>query len=379
MTFLERLRSLAWFLIAAAWFLFSDLVAQRAASGFTLGDWQEPLYRLCLLFLLIVGYWAMSRIGQRNMDPAQATALAPRPGGRGEFALGAALGWSGVVACVLPAALIGGLVFTAFTNTHQFWLLIPNLIALAAGTLAIEIAFRGYPFLRLTEAMGPVLGAFFMAAVYAIWRTHAAPATTASVLVSFFLGLVLAFAVLRTRALWVGWGFHFAWVAVMTMLFGLPVAGSLNFSPILVTNSVGPPWITGDGQGPEASLFGVLVSFLLLFVMVRFTSDLYYKYGFPQIVPAGIPIDLEAAARRQHEAAMAQSEPQPPSLVQILPAQPAESPQWNPQPPPAAPNPPDLAPAAPSQPEPAAPSEQPGEDGPPAVPPFSESDTESPR
>lgn len=376
MTFVERLRALSWFLIAAAWFLFSDLVAQRAAAGFTLGDWQEPLYRLSLLFLLIVGYWLMSRIGQRKLDPAHSIALPARPGGRAEFALGAALGWSGVVACVLPTALIGGLVFTAFTSAHQFWLLIPNLIALAAGSLAIEVAFRGYPFLRLTEAMGPTLGAFFMAVVYAIWRTHAGAATTASVLVSFFLGLVLALAVLRTRALWVGWGFHFAWVAAMTILFGLPVSGSLDYSPILVANNPGPPWITGDGQGPEASLFGVLVSFILIFVVIRVTGDLHYRYGLPPIVAKGIPVDLQAAALRQHEAAMP---PQPPSLVQILPAQPVEAPVPHPVLIPAPPPQPSDPAATPSSYESAAPSEQPGEVGPPADRLFTESDTESPR
>lgn len=322
MTFLERLRALVWFLLAAAWFLFSDLVASRAAGGLTSGDLEEPLYRILLLFLLIVGYWIMSRLGQRRMDPAKATALVPRPGGFGEFALGAALGWAGVVACVLPTALIGGLVITVFTNQHQFFVAILDLIALAAGTLAIETAFRGYPFLRLVEAMGAPLGAFFMAVVYAIWRTHTALIpTAASVLVSFFLGLILAIAVLRTRALWVGWGFHFAWIATMSMLFGLPISGSMNYSPIFVTNAVGPPWITGGTQGPEASGFAVLVSLLLLFWMVRLTSDLKHKYGYAEIVPAGIPVDIDAAARQQHEAAMGEAEPRPPGLVQILPAE----------------------------------------------------------
>ncbi|MGB7137141.1 MAG: CPBP family intramembrane glutamic endopeptidase [Acidobacteriaceae bacterium] len=372
MSFFERLGALVWFLIAAAWFLFSDLVAQRAAAGFTLGNWQEPLYRLCLLFLLIVGYWVMSRIGQRQMAPAKATALAPRPGALGEFGLGAALGWSGVVLCVLPTALIGGLVISAFTNAHQFWLLIPDLIALAAGTLAIEIAFRGYPFLRLAEAMGPGLGALFMAVIFAIWRTHTAPATTATVLVSFFLGWVLAVAVLRTRALWVGWGFHFAWIAAMAMLFGLPAAGTLDYSPVLLTNTIGPPWITGGSEGPEGSAFAVLVSCLLIFAMMRYTSDLKYKYGFPEIVPGGVPVDLDAAARRQHEAAMAESQPQKPSLVQILPAQPVEPWQAPVQDPPP---PPSSQPATSES----KPGEQPGEDGLPPEPPFSESDSESPR
>jgi membrane protease YdiL (CAAX protease family) len=320
-TFLERLRALVWFLVAAAWFLFSDLTASRAAVGLNSGDLEEPLYRILLLFLLVVGYWIMSRIGQRRIDPAKTTALAPRPGWLGEFALGAALGWAGVLACVLPAALIGGFVITLFTNAHQFFVAALDLIALAAGTLAIEIAFRGYPFLRLVEAMGSTTGAFFMAVVYAIWRTHAAPTTTASVLVSLFLGLVLALAVLRTRALWVGWGFHFAWIASMSMLFGLPISGPINYSPVLVTNATGPAWISGGSQGPEGSAFAVLISFLLLFWMVRLTSDLKHKYGYAEIVPRGIPVDIDAAARQQHEAAMGEAEPRPPSLVQILPAE----------------------------------------------------------
>ncbi len=347
MTFLERLRALVWFLLAAAWFLFSDLAASRAASGLTSGDLEEPLYRILLLFLLVVGYWAMSRIGQRKMDPATTTALAPRKGWLGEFALGAAIGWAGVVACVLPAALIGGLVITAFTNAHQYFVAILDVVALAAGTLAIEIAFRGYPFLRLVDAMGPTLGAFFMAVVYAIWRTHTAPTTTASVLVSFFMGLILAVAVLRTRALWVGWGFHFAWIATMSMLFGLPISGSMNYSPILVTNARGPAWISGGGQGPEGSAFAVLVSFLLLFWMVRLTGDLKHKYGYAEIVPGGIPVDIDAAARRQHEAAMGEVEPHPPNLVQILPAEPPgliSRPAISPQPAPEAPSPGNLSP-----------------------------------
>jgi uncharacterized protein len=133
--------------------------------------------------------------------------------------------------------------------------------------------------------------------------------------------VILAVAVLRTRALWVGWGFHFAWIATMSMLFGLPVSGSMSYSPIIVTNARGPAWISGGGQGPEGSAFAVLVSFLLLFWIVRLTGDLKHKYGYAEIVPGGIPVDIDAAARRQHEAAMGEMEPRPPTLVQIFPAE----------------------------------------------------------
>ncbi|HTV81829.1 MAG TPA: CPBP family intramembrane glutamic endopeptidase [Acidobacteriaceae bacterium] len=320
MTFAERLRALGWFLLGAAWFLFADLVSFRAANGITEGDLQDPLYRIFLLFLLILGYRTMSRVGQPRKSGARATGLAVRPGWGREWALGAALGWGGVVACVLPAALIGGLVVRAFTNPHQFWMIAVDVVALGAGTLAIEAAFRGYPFQRLTEAMGSAVATLFQAVVYALWWTRQAPATAAMLLTAFLLGWALALGALRTRALWVSWGLHFAWAAAIGILFGLPLAGPLSYSPVIVTNSHGPTWVTGDGQGPESSLFGVLAAAALVIAVMWGTSDLKYKFGFDEIVPGGIPVDLDAAARQQHEAAMAQAEPAEPKLVQILPA-----------------------------------------------------------
>jgi uncharacterized protein len=318
-TFLARLAALGWFLVAAAWFLFSDLVAIRAASGLNFGDWFEPLYRIFLLFLLILGYSLMSLLARRGVPPRKSIGLERRPGSWGEFALGAALGWGGVVACVLPAALVGGLVFTVFTNSHQYLVAVADLIALAAGSLAIEVAFRGYAFRRLVDAMGPAMATLFLAAIFAIWRTHATPTTTAAVVVSFLLGWTLALAALRTRAVWVSWGISFAWGTSMSLLFGLPVAGGMNYSPIFVTNALGPAWVSGGVQGPEGSAFGVLVALLLLIVTVHATGDLHYKYAFSEVVPGGIPVDIDAAARQQHEAAMG-PQPAEPQLVQILPA-----------------------------------------------------------
>jgi len=47
-------------------------------------------------------------------------------------------------------------------------------------------------------------------------------------------------------------------------------------------------------------------------------------------VPGGIPVDIDAAARRQHEAAMGTAaEPAAPTLVQILPVTPAPASNGN--------------------------------------------------
>lgn len=327
MTFAERLRALGWFLLGAAWFLCADLVSFRAANGITQGDLQDPLYRAFLLFLLVLGYRFMARLSQRKRSASRATGLAVRPGWGREWSLGAAVGWGGVVVCVLPTALIGGLVVRAFTNPHQFWMMVVDVVALGAGTLAIEVAFRGYPFQQLIEAMGPAMGTLFMAAVYALWWTRQAPVTAAMLLTTFLLGWALALGALRTRALWVSWGLHFAWAAAMGILFGLPLAGPLSYSPVIVTNSQGPGWLTGGGQGPESSLFGVLAAAALVVAVTWATSDLKYKYGFDEMVPGGIPVDTDAAARQQHEAAMATAAPAEPQLVQIMPAQGASAAQ----------------------------------------------------
>ena len=326
MTFFERLRALGWFLVASAWFMFSDVIAARAASGLTFGSFYEPLYRIFLLFLLLFGYSVMSRFTDRNMPAPKALGLDARPGWWREWALGSAIGWGAVVACVLPTALIGGLIVTIFTNSHQVVTAVFDLIAMLAGTLALELTFRGYAFRQLVVAMGPAMGTFFMAVIFCIWRTHTAPVTTAIVVVSFLLGWALALAALRTQAIWVSWGLHFAWIAVMSLLFGLPVAGPMNESPIFVTNASGPAWITGSTQGPEGSAFAVIIGVLLLIVVFRVTDELHHRYGHPEIVPGGIPVDIEAASRRQHESAMASAAPQAPPLVQIASAPPS-SPQ----------------------------------------------------
>jgi hypothetical protein len=52
----------------------------------------------------------------------------------------------------------------------------------------------------------------------------------------------------------------------------------------------------------------------------QITRELSYRYNAPILVPAGIPVDLDAAARRQHDVATRSDLPEIKPLVQILPA-----------------------------------------------------------
>ncbi|HEX3438348.1 MAG TPA: type II CAAX endopeptidase family protein [Pseudacidobacterium sp.] len=316
----RRLRSFSWFAIAAIYFVFAQQVALRAANGLSSGDWYLLVNSLILLFLLLIGYAGMGYAAQHQQQPLKAMGLARREGWKREFGLGAALGWSGVVACVLPIALLGSLIVTVWTERHQFFLLFVNVATLAVSALAEEIAFRGYPFQRLIESVGPTLATLLMSVLFAVMHLLNTNATAASTLVTILAGWLLSIAYLRTRALWLPWGLHFGWSASMGILFGLPVSGMAVFNPVISSNTVGPMWLTGGGYGPEGSAIAVIVLLALMVVLVKVTRDYAHKYAQPVIVPGGIPVDVDAIARRQHETAMGTVAPAEQHLVQIAPA-----------------------------------------------------------
>jgi hypothetical protein len=54
-------------------------------------------------------------------------------------------------------------------------------------------------------------------------------------------------------------------------------------------------------------------------VLFRVTDDLNFLHNAPVFEPGGVPVDIDAIARAQHEAAMGPAEPAAPTLVQIQP------------------------------------------------------------
>ncbi len=315
-----RIRAFGWFLFACFYAVFAHQLAARFAHLIAPAA-VALTSRLLFLLLLLVGFAAMGATGQRQPAPVAAMGLPGRPGYGREWALGAALGWSGVVAAILPSAIAGGLLVSIAPGGAQTaGRLLFAILALLAAALTQELLFRGYPFQRLMEAIGLTLATIMASVVFAAARTggHAGAGTF---LTSLLLGFLLAMAYLRTRALWLGWGFHFAWNSSMGLLFGLPVSGTTAFSPVFSTYATGPASLTGEGYGPEGSAVAVLVLLALLIATSRATRDLRHRWATPEITGAGIPVDLDAASRRQHEQAMGSAAtPSETPLIQILPA-----------------------------------------------------------
>lgn len=313
----ERLRALGWVVISVLYFLLAERLAYSAATGLAAGVWEELWFRVFLLFLLLVGFAAFGYMGEQQKHPIRAMGLVRREGWRREIGLGAALGWGGMVACVLPIALAGGLYVSWYWSWHNLGLLFVDLAILGAAAVAEEVAFRGYPFQRLIDATGPVTATVLAAFAFGMLHMGNPDVSAASTLTTVLAGWLLALAYLRTRALWVCIGFHFAWNVAMGIVFGLPISGLTHYSPLIKTYTYGPIWLTGDGYGPEGSAIAILVLLGLLVVMMVVTRDLKYRWAQPVIVPGGIPVDIDAMARQQHEAAMGQQAQADPGLVQI--------------------------------------------------------------
>lgn len=331
----SRARSFAWFIVAAVYFVLAKQTAALAAHGLSSGVWFGLVDRSILLFLLLVGYSAFAYLGQKQEQPIKAMGLERRPGWQREFALGSAIGWAGITACTLMIAVFGGIVVFFYIGWFQFLLIFVDLAILLVAALAQEVAFRGYPFQRLMEATNPLIATLLTSALYALVFVGNPEASAASVLLAMFMGWLLSVAYLRTRGLWVGWGIHFAWNASMAVLFGLPLSGLTKYSPVISGTALGPTWLTGFDYGPEGSAVGMVVVLLLVIVTVFATRDLKHKYAQPVIIAAGIPVDIDAVARRQHEAAMGPAPSASPQLVQIAggqsePSQPQEVPETQP-------------------------------------------------
>jgi membrane protease YdiL (CAAX protease family) len=136
-----------------------------------------------------------------------------------------------------------------------------------------ELIFRGLLF-RWIEAFGGswaallLTSAFFGAAHLA--NPNASP--IAAVGIAFEAGVMLGAAYMLTRSLWLPMGLHAAWNFTQGEIYDIPVSGT-PVHGLLVARLSGPPLLTGNGFGLEASPIAIIVATLfglwLLWLAIR--------------------------------------------------------------------------------------------------------------
>jgi membrane protease YdiL (CAAX protease family) len=307
------------FLTGVLWIAAASRVASSAAQGIAnrlnLPLCEELLHQFFLLFLLLCGFAAIGWISTRSGSIRSNNALPERPTTRQEWLRGVGLGWAMLLAAAVPMAAAGDL-HPQLSFTPGAWgLATLSLTTLLVSTLALEVAFRGFIFRRLIAAIGPVGATILISLIYALVQIKQTDAGPLGMAVSFLMGILLSMAYLRTHALWLGWGVHFAWSAAMRVLLGLPIAGLVSYDALVTTSVSGRTWLTGGDYGPQGAMPALVVVVGAMIALYVLTRDYAWNYTHPPIVPAGYAVVVAPpAAHVAMEAAAAAPAP----LVQIL-------------------------------------------------------------
>jgi membrane protease YdiL (CAAX protease family) len=273
------LRSIA----AVLWCLLSFLIAERAARGFSHGDVFPLLRNLFNIFLLLLGFSYMEVAWERSPHPLAATGFQRGVNAGQQFAWGVAIGW-GIIVGVMLANVLFGQIFVAAAFTAYLWrkLLLEGSI-LITEAMMLEIAFRGYAFKKLAQAISG-FGATLLAGVgFALLRLHTPGATPTAVWISGVAAVVLSVARLRTGGLWMPWGLHAGWLVSIALLFGQPLAGNRSASAVIHTSVNVPTWISGGEYGPEASLVALLLLGVALYFVLRIPRWITPGSATPQL------------------------------------------------------------------------------------------------
>jgi membrane protease YdiL (CAAX protease family) len=299
----------------AAWTT-ANHAAQGIATRFNLPIFANLLNQAFFLLLLVVGFsvlhWLSTRIGGLRAS----NSLPTRPTSKEEFQRGMALGWAMLLAAVLPLALVGTLHPMFSFAPSSFGVAAVSVITLAIGALATEVAFRGYLFTILIDTIGPTLSTLLMAFLYAAISSLRPSSTGLSILIAFVMGILFSMAYLRTHALWLGSGVHFAWNAATAVIFGLPVTAYTTYSSLVSTSVTGPDWFTGGDYGPEAGILTLFVVLAAMVVLFRITRAYAWNYTHSPIIPAGYEVVVAPPAAHVAMESAAAAAPAP--LIQIL-------------------------------------------------------------
>jgi membrane protease YdiL (CAAX protease family) len=230
----------------------------------------ELVFRTTLSLLLLGGFsWLLTVANHVESDRLGSQGLPLARISLRQFAAGGIVALALVAVTVLAIAVAGGIQYRITWNAYSLPRALLVLFVLLMGSLAEELMFRGYPFQRLAETMGAAGAILSFSVLFAVMHLLNPGASALGTWDTVVIGIGLAIAYLRTRSLWLPWGFHFAWNVSMGLLFGLPVSGLRLFNVVSHGAPNGPWWLTGGAYGPEASVPGAIAVLVAVIVMWR--------------------------------------------------------------------------------------------------------------
>ena len=223
-------------------------------------------FDLVAIPLLIIAYELIIRhLGERPRDDYR------DPKALKNFVAGLGAGFAIFSLAVAVAAAVGVYRVTGEGDASG---LVAALIGPAIfAAVSEELIFRGILF-RWIEAFGGSWAALLLTSAFfgAAHLANPNASAVAAVGIAFEAGVMLGAAYMLTRSLWLPMGIHAAWNFTQGEIYDIPVSGT-PVHGLLVARLSGPPLLTGNGFGLEASLIAIVIATLfglwLLWLAIR--------------------------------------------------------------------------------------------------------------
>jgi uncharacterized protein len=145
-------------------------------------------------------------------------------------------------------------------------------IVLLFGAVGEEMLFHGYAFQLLVRSLGAFATILPAGVLFGFAHAGNLNVTALGLINTMLWGILLGYAYLRTRALWLPIGLHFGWNFTLP-LFGANLSGfTMGVTGYALKWSAGSLW-SGGSYGPEGGLPATLVVIALFFAVRRVWRD----------------------------------------------------------------------------------------------------------
>lgn len=242
-------------LVAAALFIFAAAVGQAIGSALPLeAGLPKMLARNAVILTIVLATYklAITRLGEHPRDDLAGKRALP------DLGIGLLLGF------MLMALSVGGAAIADVYNVvgeGDSTQLVQQLVTAAIMPAFMEeLLFRGILFRWIEEFAGSWAALAATAVLFGVAHIFNPNATWfSSFAIAVEAGLLLGGAYMLTRSLWLPIGIHAAWNFTQGEIFGVPVSGNAVHG-LLRSRLSGPPLLTGNGFGLEASLIALVTA-----------------------------------------------------------------------------------------------------------------------
>jgi membrane protease YdiL (CAAX protease family) len=201
--------------------------------------------------------------------------LGNQPGWSNNLLLGIGLGASAAVVLLVLPLLAHGAHFQGRSDSpHANWLgwilsLMTYLACLLFGAAGEESIFHGYAFQLLVQKLGPFATVLPVGLLFGLAHGANPAASKLGLLNTSLWGVLLGYAFLRSRDLWLPIGMHYGWNAILP-LFGANLSGyTIEITRYAYRWDLPPVW-SGGAYGPEG---GLLTTFAIALLFVALTRS----------------------------------------------------------------------------------------------------------